>query len=145
MARLKGWILADPNFPRKRNSQTETQDSSLTQIYDHGGSAYFNEHQDLKSITRFQAFSTNSRSAVDDSASMARTQLTTVEFLGRSTESSGAELGFSNCLNAARPLSLGVNQSCENNCNTTANKNNKAIVLCFCYDKVYVRILSKLS
>ncbi|XWS29601.1 hypothetical protein CRYUN_Cryun24cG0042900 [Craigia yunnanensis] len=102
------------------DSQTETQDSSLTQIYDHS-SAYFNEHQDFKAITGFQAFSTNSGSEVDDSVSMDGTQLTGVEFPGHSIESSGTKLGFSNGPTAGA-LSLGVNQSCEN------NNNNKAIV-----------------
>ncbi|KAE8706982.1 AP2-like ethylene-responsive transcription factor AIL6 [Hibiscus syriacus] len=64
---------------------TETQGSSLTQIYDHSGAAYFNEHQDLNAITGFQAFSTNSGSEVDDSASMGRTQLTAVEFPSHSS------------------------------------------------------------
>lgn len=88
------------------NSQTETQDSSLTHIYDHQGSAaaYFNEQQDLKAIAGFQAFSTNSGSEVDDSASIAPTQLGGIE-------STGNELGFSN--NAA--LSLGVNNDTSNN------------------------------
>lgn len=88
------------------NSQTETQDSSLTHIYDHQGSAaaYFNEQQDLKAIAGFQAFSTNSGSEVDDSASIAPTQVGGIE-------STGNELGFSN--NAA--LSLGVNNDTSNN------------------------------
>ncbi|KAK8305083.1 hypothetical protein V6Z12_D03G038000 [Gossypium hirsutum] len=100
------------------NSQTETQDSSLThltQIYDHhhvGAAAYFNDHQDLKAITGFQAFSTNSGSEVDDSASMGRTQLAAVEFPGHS-----------NCPTAGS-LSLGVNQISEINTTTT----NKAVV-----------------
>ncbi|PRQ37721.1 hypothetical protein RchiOBHm_Chr4g0405741 [Rosa chinensis] len=62
---------------RYTNSQTETQDSSLTQIYDQG-STYFGDHhqnQDLKEITWFQAFSAKSGFEVEDSASMARTQL----------------------------------------------------------------------
>ncbi|MBA0707136.1 hypothetical protein Golax_019211 [Gossypium laxum] len=98
------------------NSQTETQDSSLThltQIYDHhhvGAAAYFNDHQDLKAITGFQAFSTNSGSEVDDSASMGRTQLAAVEFPGHS-----------NCPTAGS-LSLGVNQTSEINTTTTTNK-----------------------
>lgn len=98
------------------NSQTETQDSSLThltQIYDHhnvGAAAYFNDHQDLKAITGFQAFSTNSGSEVDDSASMGRTQLAAVEFPGHS-----------NCPTAGS-LSLGVNQTSEINNTTTTNK-----------------------
>ncbi|XP_022740265.1 AP2-like ethylene-responsive transcription factor AIL6 [Durio zibethinus] len=118
--KLEDFLGDSSSIVRYSDSQTETQDSSLTQIYDHSGSAYFNEHQDLKAITGFQAFSTNSGSEVDDSASMGRTHSTAVEFPGHSIESSGTELGFSNCPTAGA-LSLGVNQSCENN-------NNKAIV-----------------
>ncbi|KAK1588716.1 hypothetical protein Q3G72_026367 [Acer saccharum] len=99
------------------HSQTETQDSSLTQIYDHHGSAFFNDHQDLKAITGFQAFSTNSGSEVDDSASIARTHQLGGEFAGHSMESTGNEFGFSNCTTATTTttttttngLSLGVN------------------------------------
>ncbi|XP_021662715.2 AP2-like ethylene-responsive transcription factor AIL6 isoform X1 [Hevea brasiliensis] len=94
------------------NSQTETQDSSLTHIYDHGSAAYFNDQQDLKAIAGFQSFSTNSGSEVDDSASMARTQIGGGEFVGHSIESSGNELGFSNCTGGNNALSLGIsNQS----------------------------------
>ncbi|XVF59110.1 hypothetical protein PTKIN_Ptkin07bG0248700 [Pterospermum kingtungense] len=120
--KLEDFLGDSSTIVRYSDSQTETQDSSLTQIYDHSGSAYFNEPQDLKAITGFQAFSTNSGSEVDDSASVRRTQLTAVEFPGHSIESSGTELGFSSCPTAGA-LSLGVNQSCENN-----NNNNKAIV-----------------
>jgi AP2-like factor (ANT lineage) len=95
---------------RYSDSQTETQDSSLTQIYDQG-SAYFNDQQDLKAFAGFQAFSTNSGSEVDDSASVPRTQLACAEFVGQSIESAGSELAFSNCAKGA--LSLGVTQSSE--------------------------------
>ncbi|KAJ0097633.1 hypothetical protein Patl1_28338 [Pistacia atlantica] len=80
------------------HSQTETQDSSLTNIYDHSSaSAFFNDHQDLKSIAGFQAFSANSGSEVDDSSSMGRTtQLAGAELMTHSIESSGSELGFTN-------------------------------------------------
>ncbi|KAH6823443.1 AINTEGUMENTA-like 6 [Perilla frutescens var. hirtella] len=59
---------------------TETQDSSLTHIYDHhqtgGGVTYFGggDHQDLKAISGFQAFSANSGSEVDDPAFGGQTQ-----------------------------------------------------------------------
>ncbi|XP_022751136.1 AP2-like ethylene-responsive transcription factor AIL6 isoform X2 [Durio zibethinus] len=122
--KLEDFLGDSSSIVRYSDSQAETQDSSLTQIYDHSGSAYFNEHQDLKAITGFPAFSTNSGSEVDDSASMGRTRLTAVEFPGQSIESSGTELGFSDCPTAGN-LSLGVNQSCEDNNNST---NNKAIV-----------------
>ncbi|XVF61502.1 hypothetical protein PTKIN_Ptkin08bG0135000 [Pterospermum kingtungense] len=124
------------NIVRYSDSQTETQDSSLTQIYDHNSSsAYFNEHrQDFKPVTGFQAFSTNSGSEVDDSTSMGRTQLTGgVEFPGQSIESSGTELGFSNYPTAGA-LSLGVNHSCKNininndNDNTNGNSKDKATI-----------------
>ncbi|XVF15303.1 hypothetical protein REPUB_Repub09cG0139600 [Reevesia pubescens] len=131
--KLEDFLGDSSSIVRYSDSQTETQDSSLTQIYDQSGSVYFNDHQDLKAITGFQTFSTNSGSEVDDSSSMGRTQLTTVEFPGHSIESSGTELGFSNCPTAGA-LSLGVTQSCKtnNNINKTNennnNNNNKAIV-----------------
>lgn len=92
---------------RYSDSQTETQDSSLTHIYhDHQGSAaaYFNDQQDLKAIAGFQAFSTNSGSEVDDSASIAPSRLGGIE-------STGNELGFSN----KAALSLGVSNDTINN------------------------------
>ncbi|XP_075083858.1 AP2-like ethylene-responsive transcription factor AIL6 [Nicotiana tabacum] len=83
---------------------TETQDSSLTHMYDHGGSAtgagYFNGG--------FQTFSANSASEVDDSHVMG------TEF---ATESSN-ELGYSQYPTGA--LSLAVN--------TTTTTSEKAIV-----------------
>ena len=91
---------------RYSDSQTETQDSSLTHIYhDHQGSAatYFNDQQDLKAIAGFQAFSTNSGSEVDDSASIAPSRLGGIESTGN--------MGFSN----KAALSLGVNNDTSNN------------------------------
>lgn len=89
------------------DSQTETQDSSLTQIYEQsgGGSAYFGDPQDLKAIAGFQAFSANSGSEVDDSASMGKT------IVAHSIESSGNDVAFSACATGA--LSLAVSQSYE--------------------------------
>lgn len=114
------------------HSQTETQDSSLTQIYDHhhnhhhhGGSAmYFNDQQDLKAITGFQAFSTNSGSEVDDSGSMGggRNHLTGAEFPGHSIESTGTELGFCSGAASTGGLTLGV----HNNNNNSLNNNEKS-------------------
>ncbi|XP_019424397.1 PREDICTED: AP2-like ethylene-responsive transcription factor AIL6 isoform X1 [Lupinus angustifolius] len=105
---------------RYSDSQTETQDSSLTHmghICEHGGSAaYFggNDHQDLKAIAGFQAFSTNSGSEVDDSGSIGKSQPTCNEFGTHSIESSAHELAFSvNCGGANGTLSLGVAQSSE--------------------------------
>lgn len=90
---------------RYSDSQTDTQDSStLTHIYEHG-SAYFSDHQDLKAITGFQAFSTNSGSEVDDSASMGKNQ---PEFVTYSIDSSGNELAYSNGGAASGTLSLAV-------------------------------------
>ncbi|KAK4263083.1 hypothetical protein QN277_028555 [Acacia crassicarpa] len=93
------------------DSQTETQDSSLTQIYEHGGGGYFGDPQDLKTIAGFQAFTTNSGSEVEDSASMAKTahQAACGEF---AIESSGNDVAFSGCA-ATGALSLGVAQSRE--------------------------------
>lgn len=101
------------------DSQTETQDSSLTQIYDQGSAYFSDQHQDLKAVTGFPAFSTNSGSEVDDSASVPKAQLTTCggEFTGHSIESSGNELAFSSC-HPTGSLSLGV----------TAQSSEKAIV-----------------
>ncbi|KAL4569262.1 hypothetical protein LXL04_024898 [Taraxacum kok-saghyz] len=91
------------SFRYSDGSQTETQDSStLTHIYDSNSSVYFSDQQDLKAITTtagFSAFSTNSGSEVDDSA----TQMT--EFAGQSIES-GNELAYAQCpMNA---LSLAI-------------------------------------
>ncbi|KAL2531144.1 AP2-like ethylene-responsive transcription factor AIL6 [Abeliophyllum distichum] len=106
---------------------TETQDSSLTHMYDHhqnsggGGAAYFNssEQQDLKAITGFQAFSANSGSEVDDSAFVGQTQ---------SPVESGSELvTYSQAAITAsttHALSLGVN----NNVQCSENNSVKAIV-----------------
>lgn len=127
--KLEDFLGDSSSLVRYSDSQTETQDSSLTQIYDHQTSAYFNDPQDLKAITRFQAFSTNSGSEVDDSASMGRTQLTGGEFTGHSIESSGNELAFSSCPTGA--LSLGVNNTTANNHNANnqlSSDNAKAIV-----------------
>ncbi|XP_016201070.1 AP2-like ethylene-responsive transcription factor AIL6 [Arachis ipaensis] len=102
---------------RYSDSQTETQDSSLTtHMYDHGGAYFGGEHQDLKAITGFQAFSgANSGSEVDDSASIGRAQHGGGnEFGTRSVDSSGNELAFSNggaAATATGALSLGVAQS----------------------------------
>ncbi|CAI9758191.1 unnamed protein product [Fraxinus pennsylvanica] len=111
---------------------TETQDSSLTNIYDYdhhqtgGGDAYFsnNEQQGLKTITGFQAFSTNSGSEVDDSAFAVHTQ---------SPVESGSELvAYSQCpITAAattytNALSLCVNNNAQ--CSDDDDNNNKAIV-----------------
>ncbi|XP_010453080.1 PREDICTED: AP2-like ethylene-responsive transcription factor AIL6 [Camelina sativa] len=104
------------------NSQTETQDSSLTQIYDprhhqnhhHNQTGFYSDHHDFKTMAGFQtAFSTNSGSEVDDSASIGRTHLAG-EYLGHVVESSsGPDLGFhggsNNTTNTGGALSLGVN------------------------------------
>ncbi|KAK9012027.1 hypothetical protein V6N11_040097 [Hibiscus sabdariffa] len=110
--KLEDFLGDSSSIVRYSDSQTETQDSSLTQIYDHSSTAYLNEHRDLKAVTGFQTFSTNSGSEVDDSASMGRTQLTAIEFPGHSNCATGGA------------LPLGDNQICENN----NNKSNKAIV-----------------
>ncbi|KAG9138503.1 hypothetical protein Leryth_012773 [Lithospermum erythrorhizon] len=127
-------------------SQTETNDSSLTHIYDHhhhGGSnsaavaAYFNDHnQELNNITGFQAFSTNSGSDVDDSASVGKNNqvLGGGEFVGRSIESStelavavAAAAGYTQCPPNGNGLSLAV-VSTNNNNNNNVKCNEKAIV-----------------
>ncbi|EOA20260.1 hypothetical protein CARUB_v10000560mg [Capsella rubella] len=114
------------------NSQTETQDSSLTQIYDprhhhhpnhnqnhHNQTGFYSDHHDFKTMAGFQtAFSTNSGSEVDDSASIGRTHLAG-EYLGHVVESSGPELGFHGGSNTANggALSLGVNVNSSNHRN----------------------------
>ncbi|XP_061356706.1 AP2-like ethylene-responsive transcription factor AIL6 [Gastrolobium bilobum] len=117
--KLEDFLGDSSSMMRYSDSQTETQDSSLTHIYDHhgGGSAYFGgDHQDLKAITAFQAFSTNSGSEVDDSASIGKAQQPCGnEFGTHSIESSGNEFAFSASTAAAATgtLSLGVSQSSE--------------------------------
>ncbi|XP_019182979.1 PREDICTED: AP2-like ethylene-responsive transcription factor AIL6 isoform X2 [Ipomoea nil] len=92
---------------RYSDSQTETQDSSLTHISTSAAAAYFNSRQDLQSIPGIQAFSTNSGSDVDDSASVPRTQaIATAEFTGHSIDSVNA-LPYSQRPTGA--LSLAVN------------------------------------
>ena len=44
--KLEDFLGDSSFFVRYLDSQIETQDSSLTQIYDHSSSVYFNEHQD---------------------------------------------------------------------------------------------------
>ncbi|KAE8700069.1 AP2-like ethylene-responsive transcription factor AIL7 [Hibiscus syriacus] len=78
--KLEDFLGDSSSIVRFSDSQTETQDSSLTQIY---------EPQDLKEITGFQAFSTNSGSEVDDSSSMGGTQLARRQLPGHSIESRG--------------------------------------------------------
>ncbi|XP_039009334.1 AP2-like ethylene-responsive transcription factor AIL6 [Hibiscus syriacus] len=78
--KLEDFLGDSSSIVRFSDSQTETQGSSLTQIY---------EPQDLKQFTGFQAFSTNSGSEVDDSSSMGRTQLARLELPGHPIESRG--------------------------------------------------------
>ncbi|KAL0709314.1 hypothetical protein Bca4012_016292 [Brassica carinata] len=114
------------------NSQTETQDSSsLTHIYDprhhhQNQTGFYSDHNnhDFKTMTGFQtAFSTNSGSDVDDSASMGRAHIAG-EYLGHVVESSGQELGFHGGANTGGALSLGVNVNNTNN-HGTSNDNNQ--------------------
>ncbi|XP_042028802.1 AP2-like ethylene-responsive transcription factor AIL6 [Salvia splendens] len=92
---------------------TETQDSSLTHIYDHhhGAAAYFDgaEQQDLKSIIGFQSFSANSASNVDDSPFAAKTQ---------SPGESATELAPYSHSPAAAANGLSLDVSIDNNSNT---------------------------
>ncbi|KAF8115806.1 hypothetical protein N665_0025s0253 [Sinapis alba] len=115
------------------NTQTETQEdsSSLSQIYDprhhhhnHNQTGFYSDHNNPdfnKTMAGFQtAFSTNSGSEVDDSASIARAHLPG-EYLGHVVESSGSELGFHGGANTGGALSLGVN---INNANQRSNDTN---------------------
>ncbi|CAH8357426.1 unnamed protein product [Eruca vesicaria subsp. sativa] len=116
------------------NSQTETQDSSsLTHIYDprhhqnqtHHQTGFYSDHNhEFKTMAGFQtAFSTNSGSEVEDSASIGRTHLTG-EYLGHVVESSGPELGgFHGGVNTGGALSLGVNVN--NTTNRTSSDHNQ--------------------
>ncbi|KAH1161255.1 hypothetical protein AAZX31_01G022000 [Glycine max] len=119
---------------RYSDSQTETQDSSLTHIYDHhhhhhhhhGSTSYFGgDQQDLKAITGFQAFSTNSGSEVDDSASIGKAQAS--EFGTHSIESSGNEFAaFSG--GTTGTLSLAVALSSEKAVVAAESNSSKKIV-----------------
>lgn len=119
--KLEDFLGDSSSLIRYSDSQTETQDSSLTQIYDHG-SGYLNEQQ---AIAGFQAFSTNSGSEIDDSSSVGRT-----DFAGQSSRS---DWGFSNCHTGALSLGVNLNQSSNSNSNSNSktensNTDNKAIV-----------------
>ncbi|KAJ8557499.1 hypothetical protein K7X08_003124 [Anisodus acutangulus] len=87
-----------------------TQDSSsLTHMYNN-----YNEHQDLKNITGFQAFSTNSGSEVDNSVG--------------GTESCN-ELGYTECVVNTSTTSNGLSLAVNTNANQCLEKENeKAIV-----------------
>ncbi|RID43083.1 hypothetical protein BRARA_J02916 [Brassica rapa] len=116
------------------NSQSETQDSSsLSQIYDprhhqnqnQNQTGFYSDHNPdfNKTMAGFQtAFSTNSGSEVDDSASIARTHLAG-EYLGHVVESSGPELGFHGGASTGGALSLGVNINNANH--RTSNDTNQ--------------------
>ncbi|CAA0831211.1 AP2-like ethylene-responsive transcription factor AIL6 [Striga hermonthica] len=103
---------------------TETQDSSLTHMYDHRhqapAAAYFlggEPQQDLKAVVGFPTFSANSGSEVDDSAFGGQ---------NRSPVDSAADLvAYSQCLTAtANGLSLG-----NNNISNNIYDNRQAIVV----------------
>ncbi|KAI3451252.1 hypothetical protein Pfo_007917 [Paulownia fortunei] len=108
---------------------TETQDSSLTHIYDHhqagGGASYFSngEQQDLKTIIGFQAFSANSGSEVDDSAFAGQTQSPVESASELVTYSPCAITAAATATPTPNSLSLGVNINNNNN-----SSRNKAIV-----------------
>ncbi|KAF1861959.1 hypothetical protein Lal_00026455 [Lupinus albus] len=115
--KLENFLGDSSSMMRYSDSQTETPDSSLTHVYDQVVSGtYFGvgEHQDLKAITGFQAFSTNSGSDVDDSGSIGKSQPTCDEFGTHSIESSGNKLAFSDrCGNATDTFSIGIAQKSE--------------------------------
>ncbi|XP_057961898.1 AP2-like ethylene-responsive transcription factor AIL6 isoform X2 [Malania oleifera] len=114
--KLEDFLGGDPSIVQYSDSQTETQDSSLTHIYDQG-SAYFADQHDLKAMgppaLAFQAFPANSGSEVDDSMSISRAQAQVAggEFGSQSIESSGNELAVSHC--PTEGLSLGVHKSSD--------------------------------
>lgn len=117
--KLEDFLGGDSYVHRYSDSQTETQDSSLTHIYD---------HSDLKTIAAFQAFSTNSGSEVDDSASVGRTHL---EFGTQSIESGNELVPYQPTGGGGSALSLAVNNHTNNNQsseNNNSNNNNNAIV-----------------
>ncbi|XP_027917545.1 AP2-like ethylene-responsive transcription factor AIL6 [Vigna unguiculata] len=90
--------LVVPKVEDFLENQTETQqdDSSLTQIYDHGSAAvYFGDQQDLNAIPGFQPFSgTNSSPELDDSASDKTTRVAPAELGAHSGESSKGALSL---------------------------------------------------
>ena len=51
--KLEDFLGNSSSMMRYSDSQTETQDSSLTQIYDHHSSTYFSDQQDPKTIPGF--------------------------------------------------------------------------------------------
>lgn len=127
------------------NSQSETQDSSsLSQIYDprhhhhpnqnQNQTGFYSDNNDFKTMPGFQtAFSTNSGSEVDDSASIARTHLPG-EYLGHVVESSGPELGFhggalslGDSINNANQRSNDANQITEHHHYQGNNNNDERI------------------
>ncbi|KAK7346062.1 hypothetical protein VNO80_20575 [Phaseolus coccineus] len=83
--------LLEPKVEDFFENQMETQqdDSSLTQIYDHGSaSVYFGDQQDLNAIPGFKTFPpTNSGSELDDSASDKTNRVAPVELGAHSGES----------------------------------------------------------
>ncbi|KAF8404718.1 hypothetical protein HHK36_009607 [Tetracentron sinense] len=92
------------SLARYSDSQTETQESSLSNVHEQG-SSHFSNQQDLNAIAAtagFQAFSANSGSEIDDSMSVNGTRFTCGDFTGK-------EIVFSN--SPRKPLSLGVIQS----------------------------------
>ncbi|XP_004509770.1 AP2-like ethylene-responsive transcription factor AIL6 [Cicer arietinum] len=100
------------------SNQTETQDSSLTHMYDHQNYFGGDHHQDLNTIAGFQAFSNNSGgSEVDDSGSIGKSsQPACNNDFGTHSIESGNEFGFSTAAATAAAngaLSLGVAHSSE--------------------------------
>ncbi|XP_010254563.1 PREDICTED: AP2-like ethylene-responsive transcription factor AIL6 isoform X2 [Nelumbo nucifera] len=99
------------SLARYSDSQTETQESSLTNVYEQGSSTLFGDHRQQQqhynlrttmAATGFQhSFSANSGSEVEDSISVNETQLR--EFPARSLEM-GSELVYSE----APPQSLSL-------------------------------------
>lgn len=109
--KLEDFLGDSSPMVRYSDSQTDTQDSSLTHIYDHASAPpYFADQQDLKTIAAFQAFSANSGSEVDDSASIARTHIPSAHSIESSLTNNELP-SFSNCPTGA--LSLAVAHSSD--------------------------------
>nr|GMD70424.1 AP2-like ethylene-responsive transcription factor AIL6 [Ipomoea batatas] len=85
------WVCGGANPPPLVVAVAEVAEVEAARGLPRQRSAYFNNQQDLQFIPGIQAFSTNSGSYVDDSASVRYTQaITTAKFTGHSIDSMNA-------------------------------------------------------
>ncbi|KAL5099671.1 hypothetical protein RYX36_003998, partial [Vicia faba] len=108
----KGNDENDDDRIKKKNKSTESNEEPR-RFFQQQQTQHQHQHQDLKSITGFQAFSNNSGSEVDDSGSIGKSQAACNEF-GTHCVESGNEFVYSTAAaTASGALSLGVAQSSE--------------------------------